>query len=580
MKIVIAKSAGFCIGVRRAVEMVLEASSKNPLPIYTFGPLIHNPQVLSILEEKGVSVLEEIPEKGSGTVLIRAHGVPPATKQQLKEAGFTVIDATCPHVIKVQTIIKKHSQQGFSCIIIGDRDHPEVIGLLGYAGEKGVVVGSLDGLKALPVFDKAIVVAQTTQNSQLLHLIQQWVHQNASYYKVFNTICDSTEKRQTEVTHLADGVDAVVVVGGHNSGNTTRLAEIVRESGKPVYHVETEAELAPEKLYSYQNVGITAGASTPNWIIKKVYRSLESLLLKKQRGWRGAVFAMQRALLLTSFYLSIGAGSICYASLTLQGYTSLAAPVFIAMLYVLSMHIFNHLTGRKADQYNDPDRADFYKMYRRHLILLAGTAGFAGLLLSYLVGWLPFVILLAMCGFGASYNLRMVPRWFNAGPYRRLRDIPGSKTVLIALAWGLITCVVPSITISGAVTLRTVLVFIWSTCLVFTRTAFFDLLDVQGDRIVGRETIPVLIGEKKTVRLLKHILAFITLILFFAFSFRLISPLGFGLVICSGLLYVVINAYDRGRLLPGIGLEFLIESHLVLCGGIIWAGSLLRLRPV
>jgi len=152
--------------------------------------------------------------------------------------------------------------------------------------------------------------------------------------------------------------------------------------------------------------------------------------------------------------------------------------------------------------------------------------------------------------------------------------------VLIALAWGLITCAVPSMTISGTITLRTVLVFIWSTCLVFTRTAFFDLLDVQGDRIVGRETIPVLIGEKKTVQLLKHILAFIITILFFASLFRLISPLGIGLAICSGLLFWVVVAYDRGRLLPGIGLEFLIESHLVLCGVIIWAGSLLRLGPV
>ena len=159
MKIEIAKSAGFCMGVRRAVEMVLDAANKSPAAIYTFGPLIHNPQVLSVLEEKGISVLDEIPEEGSGTVLIRAHGVPPAAKVQLEKAGFSVIDATCPHVIKVQTIIKKYAGRGFQPIIIGDKNHPEVIGLLGYAGDNGIVINQLEELEALPRFEKAIIVA-------------------------------------------------------------------------------------------------------------------------------------------------------------------------------------------------------------------------------------------------------------------------------------------------------------------------------------------------------------------------------------------------------------------------------------
>ena len=134
MKIVIAKTAGFCMGVRRAVEMVLDAPNKLEKPIYTYGPLIHNPHVLNLLEEKGVTVLNEIPDHGFGTVLIRAHGVPPRTKKDLKTAGFKVIDATCPRVIKVQTIIRKHAKQGYASIIIGDKQHPEVIGLLGFAG--------------------------------------------------------------------------------------------------------------------------------------------------------------------------------------------------------------------------------------------------------------------------------------------------------------------------------------------------------------------------------------------------------------------------------------------------------------
>ena len=152
------------MGVRRAVELALDAPANYQKPIYTFGPLIHNPQVLALFAEKGVRVLDHIPDWGEGTVLIRAHGIPPATKRRLVEAGFKVIDATCPRVVKVQSIIKSHARKGFSVIIIGDQDHPEVVGLLGYAGERGHVAESLEALKALPVYDQAIIVAQTTQN--------------------------------------------------------------------------------------------------------------------------------------------------------------------------------------------------------------------------------------------------------------------------------------------------------------------------------------------------------------------------------------------------------------------------------
>ena len=161
------------MGVRRAVEMVMDTPVEHRGPIFTFGPLIHNAQVLDLLASKGISILEQIPEHGNGTVLIRAHGVPPKTKQQLKKAGFTIIDATCPRVIKVQSIIGRHAKKGYASIIIGDKDHPEVIGLLGYAGQNGHVVGHLDELASLPPFDLAIVVAQTTQNTPFFEVVKK-----------------------------------------------------------------------------------------------------------------------------------------------------------------------------------------------------------------------------------------------------------------------------------------------------------------------------------------------------------------------------------------------------------------------
>ena len=580
MKILIAKTSGFCMGVRRAVEMVLDAPDQNTNPIFTFGPLIHNPQVLQLLKSKDINVLDEIPSRGSGTVLIRAHGVPPTTKENLKQANFNVIDATCPRVIKVQTIIRKHAKKGFAAIIIGDKDHPEVIGLLGYAREKGFVVGSMEELEALPDFDNAIIVAQTTQNTNFFDSVKTWAATHHPHYKVFNTICDSTTRRQAEVKRLAESVDAVIVVGGRNSGNTRRLAEIAGETGKPAYHIETEKDLDDidtDALVAARHIGITAGASTPNWIIKKVYRTLEALQVKRGQKWRRMLFGLQRALLLTNIYVSLGAGCLSYASLKLQGFDQLFPYVLISMLYVQSMHILAHLTGSKADQYNDPERANFYGKYYVLLTILAIAAGSAGLVIAFTLGLFPFLLLLVLSLLGLSYNQRLVPNRFFAGKYRRLRDIPGSKTFMIAVAWGIVTALLPPLSLFSKTPGTTVLIFLWAAGIVFVRTAFFDILDMQGDRIVGKETIAILLGEKRSLRLLKIMLLILIAALLLLSSFHLISYLGFVLVASPITLLLLLAAYERGLLLPSVKLEFLVETNFILAGVIAFLWSLLRL---
>lgn len=561
------------MGVRRAVEMVLDAPQKHENPITTYGPLIHNPQVLNLLEEKGIVAITDIPEKGSGTILIRAHGVPPEAKEHLTKAGFKVIDATCPRVIKVQTIIHKHAKQGYASIIIGDKDHPEVTGLMGYAGETGYVVDSLEDLDTIPQLERAIIVAQTTQNKHFFDKVKKWAAHRAPHYKVFDTICDSTARRQSEVQRIADVVDAVVVVGGYNSGNTKRLAQIALQAGKPTYHVETESELDLDALSSARHIGVTAGASTPNWTIKRIYRTLETFPFKKGQSLYKRLFAAQRALLLTNIYVSLGAGFLCFACIKLQGITNYFPHVLIAMLYVQSMHILNNIIGTKADRYNDPDRASFYDKNETFLSILAFTAGGVGLMTAYTMGLLSFLILFTMSIMGLSYNLRLIPERFSIGKYRRIRDIPGSKTVLIAVAWGIVTSVLPSLSTPGSIQLNTVLIFFWSISLVFVRTAFFDILDMQGDRIVGRESIPILLGEKKALLLLKYILWINLSILLVSSFFNLISNLGYFLIISPVFVFIVLSAHERGYMLPGARLEFLVETHFVLAGvvTIIWS---------
>jgi len=566
MKIMIAKTAGFCMGVRRAVDIALDASNRIDEPIYSFGPLIHNPQVLSLLKEKGLAVIDQVPDKGSGTVIIRAHGVPPDKIKGLEKAGYNVIDATCPRVIKVQTIIKKHSSQGEAIIIVGDHDHPEVTGLLGYAGERKYVVDSLESMDNLPVFDKAIIVAQTTQNIHFFNRVKEWSNKRAPHYTIINTICDSTEKRQAEASRLAESVDAVIVVGGFNSGNTRRLAEVAKEAGKPSFHVEDETGLDMSYLSEVESIGITAGASTPNWVINNIYRKIETLPYKKLKRWHHAVLSIQRILLMTNIYVAIGAGCLTYASSKLQGIDNNLSYIMIAFLYVLSMHTFNNLIETKADRYNNPDRAFFYQKNFFLMACLAVTAGGAGLLTAYTKGLIPFLILLAMSIIVGMYNLKLVPERFSLVNYRRIKDIPGSKTILIVLAWGVATSLFPVISAKGALNTSTFSVLIWAMGIVFVRTAFFDILDMQGDRIVGRETLPIFLGEQKTRALLKKLLVFLSVLPLLFGLFGLLPFSAAILFIVPVLLFLIIIANENRKLLPGFRLVFLVETGFVLIG--------------
>lgn len=554
------------MGVRRAVDMAIDAANRTDGPICTYGPLIHNPQVLDLLEEKGIPAIAKIPGEGEGTAIIRAHGVPPATRELLEAAGFTVMDATCPRVIKVQTIIRKHAETGHHVIIAGDEDHPEVTGLLGYAGINGHVIDTLEKLNALPVFEKAIIVAQTTQNTRFYDAVRNWAARHAAHYKIFDTICDSTEKRQAEIKKIASEVDQVVVVGGRNSGNTQRLAEVAREAGCYSAHIESVEEIDFDRLSGAKTIGITAGASTPNWIIKKVVKALETEKYRRQKGLRGFLHTLRRWLLRTNVYLSIGAAALSYAASVLQGLSHEVVFSMIAGFYVLSMQIINTLTVIPSDRYNNPDRAALYDRYRIAFVTAATIAATAGLAAAFFTGTLPFAILLAMSLAGLCYNAPVLPRWLAFGKYRSLRDLPGSKTLLIAAAWGLVCAVLPALSAPGNLTGGTGVSFLFVAAMVFVRTAFFDMLDMQGDRIVGKETLPILLGEKRTLSLLEFLLTATCLLLPLFAVTGWVTPFALALVLYPFTLIWVIRAEIEGRIPADAKLDFRVESLFAAAG--------------
>jgi 4-hydroxy-3-methylbut-2-enyl diphosphate reductase len=270
MEIVLAKSAGFCFGVKRATQMAFEASEEHDR-ICSLGPIIHSPQVVQKLAEKGVTVIDEVEAIPEGAVIIRSHGVTAGEMKALHERDLTIVDATCPFVKKAQEYAARLAAEGYTVIIVGEAEHPEVQGIVSYAdvGKVQVVANAAEAV-ALPRMGRVGIVAQTTQSFENLRQVAEICLEKCQELHIFNTICDATTVRQNEARAVAGQVDVMLVIGGFNSANTSRLAQICREIQPATYHLETAGEIQRAWFAGVSRVGITAGASTPRWLIDEV----------------------------------------------------------------------------------------------------------------------------------------------------------------------------------------------------------------------------------------------------------------------------------------------------------------------
>ena len=281
MEVIRAKTAGFCFGVKRAVDTVYEQLEKasESTTIYTYGPIIHNEEVVKDMKQKGVIVLQseaELDVLTEGTVIIRSHGVEKAIYDKLNAQGIKIVDATCPFVKKIHNIVQKESTNGNYIIIVGNPQHPEVEGIRGWAGTKATVVQTkedIDKLK-IPENEKVCVVSQTTFNYNKFKELVEIILKKSYDVSVLNTICNATKERQTEAQHIAEEVDAMIVIGDKHSSNTQKLFEICKNACKDTYYIQTLDDLDMNQLGSVETVGITAGASTPNNIIEEVQNNV------------------------------------------------------------------------------------------------------------------------------------------------------------------------------------------------------------------------------------------------------------------------------------------------------------------
>ena len=280
MKVTLAESAGFCFGVQRAVDVVKKQIAEGKGPLYTYGPIIHNEEVVKDFESHGVSVMDEnrTSDYEPGTVIIRSHGVTRAVEEDLKSKGHNVIDATCPFVKKIHRAVDEHSKNGEFIVIIGNPDHPEVRGIVGWInGDAYTVISDEKDAENFSVNSDidVCIVSQTTFNHNKFQELVEIITQKGYHIIVLNTICDATNKRQVEAADIAASVDAMLVIGSKNSSNTQKLYEICKTRCNNTYYIQTADDFQPSDLSSIESVGITAGASTPNNIIEDVQKKCQ-----------------------------------------------------------------------------------------------------------------------------------------------------------------------------------------------------------------------------------------------------------------------------------------------------------------
>jgi 4-hydroxy-3-methylbut-2-enyl diphosphate reductase len=573
MEVKLAKTAGFCMGVRRAVDIVLDlARHETKRRIYTYGPLIHNPQTIELLKSRGVCPvgdIGDIPDNENAILVIRAHGITPAERKKIKQSNIKVVDATCPKVGYVQAIIKKHTTLNYTVVIVGDKEHPEVEGLLGYAGGRGIVISSVEEVEKISCVEKICVVAQTTQDSDSYHRIVDKIKEYCPGAVVFNTICSSTEQRQAEVIAMSGEMDAMFIVGGKNSANTRRLADLAHRKQSHTYHIENLTDMEKIDISRFNKVGVSAGASTPNWIIDRVMDKIMEGQIRGRKGL-GALLNIWIMAVRTDIYSAIGAGCLCLAGMKLMNLPFDGSFIAIASLYVFAIHVLNRLISRKPAGLVGSFREESYQKHARKYFFAAVTAITVALTIAWHRSFIVFTSLFIISFVGIIYNMKVLPRSFHV---RSLKDFPGSKNISMSTAWGFVAAVLPALGVYPSFHAGWMIVFCFAFGMVFIRSAMADILEMQSDKLVGQETIPVFFGREKTVTILRIITLILLVLLLASYPVGWTSSLGLFLPISLLYIWICFNFCDKQAALSGAAKEGLLETSYIVAGFCVFLWS-------
>ena len=578
MRVLVVQSAGFCWGVAEAIDKALDIAKKNNGPVYSYGPLVHNHQVMAELEAQHVHGVDAdddgVAKAGTGTIVVRAHGVRPevldSLQKRARDTGAKFHDLTCPLVTMVHNVIRGNSGRGYHTVIVGDADHAEVIGLVGYgAPERTHVVANVAEAEKLPRMDRVCVVSQTTQDLRTFRECADIVSRKAGTFREVNTICRPTKERQEETEELARRVKTMVVVGGRHSANTVRLVDLLKSWDCTPVHVETEAELRKEDFQGLEEVGVTAGASTPSWMIDRVVEKLESFGEKRRASPLDVLRHAASFFIHTNLYVAAGAAGLSAAACTLQGIP--LDPVYLAIpaLFVLSMHTLNRFVDRTRLDFADRVATVLYKKKPVPLLAFGALAGIASVVLAAFRGWMPFALALAGLTCGGVYGLRVLPEaiTYRLG-IRRLKDIPASRDLSTAIGWTVMTAVLPFLSLSRLPGPANILAFLTVFLLVFLRTTALGIRDVAGDKIVGYETVFKALGRRQTRNLATFmVLALGGCLAGLAFGFGVRPALALGALVPYVALYTI--AFFRSGPPRGFVGELITDGQNLIAGGIV-----------
>jgi len=493
MKVILAKTAGFCWGVRRAMDAVLEASARDE-KVQTLGPLIHNPQALELIKRRGVSVAATPEAVRDGTVVIRAHGIPiqelRGLKQRQRDGELTIVNATCPEVAKVHSRIKKWSPKGYFVIILGTHGHAESVAHQSFAEHGSIIVANMEEARALSdeQVSKALVVAQTTFTAKDFQAISDYIRGRSGACIVENTICDDTWMRQEEAREIAQAADYVVVVGGRASSNTKHLAELATSFGKPVQYVETASEMDLAAFKGVETVGVMAGASTPTWLVEEVVDVLEQIGGSAHASrFLNDAFAIPMKLAVGSGFLSMGICAWIGLPFTWR-YPAITAAYALAM-YLLTPYLDPLGLGSKG-----PGRARLLERSRHFMMWTSLSALAIAFVLAASLGVGSILVVGGASLFGLVYKRRL--RFGRL--VVSLKSIPGSKDVLVALALAVVALALPLWHDGRPWDARAWAGVLLVSALVFARTTTYNIREMQNDQILGRETLPILFGRRVT----------------------------------------------------------------------------------
>lgn len=494
MSVTVARSAGFCWGVRRAVDLVLAELKRGKGPFRVLGPLVHNPQVLQALADRGVKCLGEIDGVSGGVLFLRTHGTPVEERQALEGLDSRIRDLTCPRVGRALSLAGSRRAAGYDIVILGDSGHTEVHALRSYGGggSAHVIAGPQD-VASLPDLAKPFLISQTTQDTTVFASTAEAMQRRFPELEFECTICDSTEIRQNELRELGPKADCLVVVGGRDSANTARLATTGRELGLPVFLIESDADIDSQSLRGFRRVLVTAGASTPSWVIRRV----RGRLLELQGKRVGKALALLGAAVHGSLHILPAALALGAAGAVVVGSRAWKIPVVASSLALYALQTLNSVLECGFNRSASEQRQSFIRRHRRLLAWSAFTALAGSVVAST---FLPIPWGLCLAASVLLFCLYSLPSLSGrCNPLEGVRSIPGSRDVLFALAWAFLLSILPALTAPARQGFAGLAA--WSASifmLVLGRSVLLDLIDLQSDAVMGRDTLPLALGWRKS----------------------------------------------------------------------------------